>query len=214
MVYEDFLTYTEVDPDEYLSVFTHGILASAMIKNTAAYVKKDYGGNHFGDFEHLLEVQLTSIDDGAIGVMWMLSSNSETNTHNDGLANNEAIALYFYRADLAYRLTLINFVDDSSDTYGMDAPPNIYYLTIKRVGTAGTVVIYSDAARTAELDTLTLTVPSTKYRYLIAVASREAAGTEKITYIVNRLDLQEPPVEVGGMILRRPMVQANPLSNI
>jgi len=69
------------------------------------------------------------------------------------------------------------------------------YLTIKRNGTVGTLKIYSDAARTELIETLTITCNTTTYRYLHVVRSGEWSTDpdDHISGFVRNLDLQEEP---------------------
>lgn len=214
MVLEDFKTYTESDAGGYITVTDTSLTATNMIKNTESYVKKDYGGSHFGDFTHNMTLVFTSADDTCDIGLWMLSSDNTTRTIDEALVNNEAFGIHLLQIVGDPRIQLKEYVSDSVDTWSTGALPKTYYLTIARASTTATVKIYSDAARATLVKTLTLTVPSTKYQYLIAMSSREAIGDQKVTCTVQDLDLQEPVAAPGDIIFRRPAVRANPLSNI
>lgn len=214
MVFEDFTTFTKVDPGGYFTVEDHRITATDMLRSVESYVKKDYGVNHFGDFEHLQLGTLTVTEDDSFLVLWILASNSATNVFADCIVTNEAIAIWFQRAVDAVSFRMQEFLNDDIDVYAGLEPPLTFYITTKRAGTAGTVKIYSDAARSNLLDTLAIDAPSTKYQYLIAMASRKSGTTEKVTGTSENLDLQEPAVEVEGMIFKRPGVRVASMSGM
>ena len=97
MVYEDFLTYTEVDAGDDITVTANYITVADMIRNVTSYVKKDYGSNQFGDFEHKYTATLILTDNQASGIIWMLSANNATNTYQNALDNNESMGVWFQK---------------------------------------------------------------------------------------------------------------------
>jgi hypothetical protein len=199
---EDLTTYTEVDPNARITVTAARSSFVGLTRNEDAYVYYDKGVNHFnGDFEHLLDVYLDSADAYGIAVVWAL-----TNLVDDwkGIIDAAGDALTF---QLYFDATNYNFIlreTDagvlSGDTYvgAIDTP---YYLKIVRdesVGTYGTLYayIYSDAARTTLLDTLSVTLNTSKkdFRYVYVTQTYNDARTETITGYVENLDLQEAVV--------------------
>ena len=201
MSFEDFTTYVEVDPNAHISVATNVITFTGLARNESAYVYKDAGVDHFnGDFTHLIDAIYTSVTGtdvlgnwalgNDIGELFLLHSagknalivfRSEASgvNANDYLRENDGGTLY-----------TSSYVDTLS-------PQNRYY-KIKRdenVGTYGTIYlyIYSDAARTNLLSTLSIALHTSKkdYRYIYAVQSyndgKAGAGTGRN----ENLDLQE-----------------------
>jgi len=191
MGYEDFTTYTEGDTGGYLSVAANVITATAMPYNAEAWVKKDYGANHFEDFEHLHKAVVTESELYCYAILWGLTTNDATRTGHEFNVNADGIVICIQN-NLSANVR-IHFATHLAppDSYQTASTTGTFYFTTKRAGTVGTCKIYSDAARTNLLDTLTVTLPTTKYRYLIAMASRESAGTEAISCTSENLDLQE-----------------------
>jgi len=187
MALEDFTTYTEVDEGDDITVTEHKCDVSTMIRNVTSYVRKDYGVDHFGDFEHLLDIYVSAGDTNSLGLCWSMSNGN--NTYQSQSAAHDGFFIYLNEASGSLIIGLVEAgVAEDSYTGSFSTP---YYLTVKRVGTTLTCKIYSDAARTNLLDTLTLIVQTTKYRYIAAIGSRQAAGTAAITYYSENLDLQE-----------------------
>ena len=73
---EDFITYTEEDPENKVTVTSNEVnYLNVNFRGTDTYVYKDKGINHFnGNFEHLITVQLSSIQTYAFPTVWMLTN--------------------------------------------------------------------------------------------------------------------------------------------
>lgn len=191
MATEDFTTYTEVDPNSHISKTADRVTGSNVTVNEACYVYADKGAAHFGDFEHLITIQLTSADNGALFGCWSITNGSHTlidmDTGSDGIAcqinPNPATAIHFR-----------DWTNANIDS-GAITNNTLYYLTLKRATTTGTLKIYSDAARTNLLDTLAITTGAGTYQYIHPLYSYEntAGGGQAYSGFSENLDLQEAP---------------------
>ena len=85
MVLENFTTYTEVEPDNILTVIASRVTCVNLDRDIDAYVWDDKGAGHFGDFEHLFTVftDASECTSSSLSHAWMLG-----NTVNDGNAVN------------------------------------------------------------------------------------------------------------------------------
>lgn len=199
MTYEDFETFTVVDEGADITVDSATkITVDSMIKNVDSYVYKDYGSEHFGDFEHLLKFHDTSVAGTSDGLAYMyVLSNGANHTIADVAAANEGIGIYIANAYAV--LTLRCWETDDADTVNLDNQTD-YWLTISRSGTTVALDVYTDATRETLFDSISITSTTTTFRNLGVVGSREAIGTEHNSFTVEDLDLQE----VVAPIVRRP----------
>jgi len=186
--YEDFTTYTEVDPNNRFTVEQYKITFAGLLRNDRSYVYKDKGVNFFdADFEIQLQTRATS---------WVLNSfceligisNVVTWKANDGTRCLNVSWGYGYESDLAISGMRIWIAEwhNGIDYYDYSIILSLnttYYLTFKRTGAVLTCEIYSDVARTILVDTLTVNLHSvTQFRYIYGARSLgEATGTQAIS---------------------------------
>jgi len=199
---EDYTTYTEYDPNGVLTVTSSEITAEDMDRDIDAYVYLDKGVGHFGDFEHKLTVMGKGTSQAyAVGHMWILSNDIDDGNNANGLhlLMNEGSS---YGKD--WKIILgegTGFCSDNRDDYADDCNDTYRYLTIKRAGTTLTCKIYSDEARTNLLDTLSLTVATTTYQYIYAIASHNSGSSAcNFDGMVKDLDLQETTPPATGYL--------------
>lgn len=191
MALEDYTTYTETDPNNDFTVVANTITVSTMIGNVESHVLDDKGVGHFGDYTHQESVEITFAVNNAVCGCHAVTNGS--NTHQEMITGNDGIEVYLYRSVAsAYKIYLRDFETDNLD-FSIRSVSTEYWLTIQRVKatTTATVKIYSDSGRTVLVDTLTITCNTTDYRYMIAVNSREAGGSETISAVIKDLDLME-----------------------
>lgn len=182
--YEDFTTYTEVDPNTHITVAANELDLADLARNEDAYVYDDKGAGHFGDFEHLVDIQILSTSGaGSLSAPWGVSNNI-----NDVLA--WATGLYIRLNGGTGEIRLVEVNGGSFDTYA-GARDTWYYLTIERSDTTLTCKIYSDASRTILVDTLSVTCLTTTYRYVYGCASYNSGHANAYDGDVDQLDLQE-----------------------
>ncbi|KKN23193.1 hypothetical protein LCGC14_0907360 [marine sediment metagenome] len=177
MAVEDFTAYTETDPNSRITVTANKVAWSALQRQESAWVYADKGAAFFdGDFTHILTVNLAAASSGGFLMAWALTNDIDgfrtiDNANGDGLflglgaptGTDETVGIHELDGGLLY-----------SDSYTLvGAMPHTVYVKLVRdesVGTYGTfyAYIYSDAARTTLLDTLSITLHSSKkdYRYI------------------------------------------------
>ena len=190
--YEDFTTYEEEDPNSHINVTAHHIDHLAY-SDEAAYVYKDRGVDHFGDFIHLIDVKSGFEEEESESFMWMLSNDID-DAHGLLVALKTSIGVNFkqvwgdntvclhesYGGNRYYTTSFNGEVD------------TWYYLAIQKSGTSLTLKIYSDSERTNLLTTLSLTLQADhKFRYIFPC---NTVNTDQAIFMNNdiaNLDLDE-----------------------
>ena len=190
MATEDLTGFTEVDAGGDITVTTARCTIDTMIRNVDSYVWKDYGVGHFDDFEHKLTVVVSPFGAAAMGGFYYVGSTYGSVPTIDYL---EGFGVDIYGS--GEKFEFYNFANMTHDDYVAGA--GTYYLTIERSGTTATCKIYSDAARTNLLDTLTQTVDTDAHRYLQCCFSRNSSGADEATLYMEDLDLQEGAAEIS-----------------
>lgn len=164
MAYEDWTTYTEDDTPGRLTVAANSITATNAHKAFETYrVYKDFGADHFGaEFEHDLTWTGSSYTNTPGIIVWAVSNTVDSYWN---WANDTAVAVSLIRTDSLFGL--IGHELGSLDSY-VCTFASTYYPRVHRTSeTAVECRIYSDAARTTLLDTLSVTVPTgSRFRYL------------------------------------------------
>ena len=164
--YEDFTTFTEVDPDNRWTETTTRCTATGADRDESDYVYKDYGVGYFGSsWEHGFTIKITSSGTQGIVVLYM-----QANALNSWINQTNAIGLYFYD-DVGSPMTIsLKDRTGASDTYTnlLHDGSKVYYMTLNRSGTTLTLYIYNDESRTDLEDTLSITMVDLNYRYLYA----------------------------------------------
>jgi hypothetical protein len=187
MVYEDFTTYTEVDPSSQITVNKHSIYHACSPTEIEAYVYKDYGISSLNDFEHKVEVEMDAGSNirflcywnvaNASGAFWPMANDGETflsirmrpgSPHLFQLMENVGLTEEY----------------DSFNPTGFDIR---YYLTIRKSGTSLECTIYSSSGF---VDSLSITLDSNHYfRYVYGTMSFGYNDQHHYGYTYN-LDLQ------------------------
>jgi hypothetical protein len=197
---EDFsaAAYVETDPKTHIvKTSADRITFTSLDRETGEHVVCDKGAAHFDDFTHLITVCCTACTPGAANnlvIVWSLSNDSTPDsTSNPGIFVHltytiTTLRLYIYLDEQTGSLAQDYYYAGT----GKEGVP--YYLTIQKAGTALTCKIYSDAARTTLLDTLSLVITDNTFRYIAPLASYGGSGAYDISGYVELLDLQE----VGG----------------
>jgi hypothetical protein len=192
MAYENLSTFTEVDPNSHLSSNSTRTTSSGLTRSEDAYTYKDYGANYFDalDIDFIAFTNSSSTDGGF--QMVCLS-----NTVND-LSGFASTDVTFITAEIGsgnVNLYLTRGALVSTDVYNTLTTDTIYYCTLKRVSGNNTVTceIYSNAARTNLLDTLSVSGFGTvKWRYLFTANTFNDGSSDSLHngYIEN-IDLNE-----------------------
>ncbi len=207
---EDFETYTEKDDGDDITVTSTKVdVSGADCRNVDYWVVKDYGVGHFGDYEHLITINLTSVTgSNSIWVPWSISDSlGDFKDCLDASNDGQCIRIYHDPNDILF----YDYANASTDTYSGTAGTD-YFLTIARSGTVGTCKIYSDPDRAEEhrLDTLEITVSETTYRFVYAGQGYNDGSPATFTGYSENLDLQEAPAAVGQFIMITKMKDWNP----
>lgn len=193
MTLEDFTTYAKVDPNTHISESANHVDFDCYC-NEDARLYKDYGVDHFGDFEHKIDVNLVSTSGSYPRLQCYALTNDLDDLQGLTTAAKTFLVIFRYKSPSYNRLTLREVYEGDiyEDIYPDCALNTWYYLTITKTGTALTCKIYSDSDRTDLLDTLSLTLHADhKFRYL-HVCQTYNLGQAYIGYgDIENLDLQE-----------------------
>lgn len=187
---EDFTTYTEVDPSTHINKTASHIDFYA-IRNEDAYLYKDRGVAHFGDFEHKVDAKTVSGGSGdSCAMVWALA-NLVDDAQGIKLANDNELMLLMY-GDIFYLRSCYLGTITLSVAYAF-SPNRFYFLTIKRVGTAFTNKIYNETARITLLATQTITLNALmpSFRYIYGCQSLNDAWPAWKDCDIENLNLQE-----------------------
>jgi len=201
MATRDFLTATEVDPNGRIERTTARSTFTNLTNEEDAYLYWDDGVNHYnGDFEHLIDVCMTAYSlDWGFPAIWGLA-NLIDDYQGIVTANGDELSVHLQRRTDANAITLEERIAGTAYYALYNISLNtIYYLKIKRdetVGTFGTLYcyIYSDAARTNLLSTLSLALHEKEdFRYMYVTQSYNEGTSSSLSGYCENLDLQEPP---------------------
>jgi hypothetical protein len=198
MAYEDFTAYTEVDTGANRIQFTGtDHVDHRAQRNESTYLYDDKGAGHFGNFEHLVDVESNFEDNQCNGSVWQLTDAiGERKTLID--ASESFLFIQLYQNGSAVKYIYLNNIDggvSTKDGY-ICAANTRYYLTIERNNTTGTCKIYSDSDRLNLLDTLTLTLVNDTFRYVYGCSTYNSGDANRDSdNIIENLDLQEDAPE-------------------
>jgi len=189
---EDFTTYTEVDPESDIEVTANKCAVTTMERATAAYVWKDFGTDHFGDFEHLHKFVLQAEVDSCWAGVWALSNSYHVVW--DMYSNNDGLGVELQTtAGGETRLNLRDYENTNVDFFVLGGAVYTGYCTTERAGTTCTCKLYSDASRTNLIDTLSITCTTTPCQWLHAALGCGVTAGILISFDSEDLDLQEVP---------------------
>ena len=215
MTYEDFTSYTEVEPDDRIQkTATHVDILT--IKNEDTYLYKDKGADHFKDFEHLIDVKCVNASENyAFCAIWIVS-NDVDDALGQRNSENKLLTVEFYRFDYfaPVRRIILGYWDGGDwhtdiANFAFDYG-TWYYFRIKRRAGALTCKIYDSAENRDQenldehlLDTLSLEVGlDDNFRYIYAGSSYNIGITPEMNCDIENLFLQEmnaTPSPVGDI---------------
>jgi hypothetical protein len=190
----DFTTFTEVDAGGKLTVIASKITAANMLRNEDCYVYRDFGANYFDGLKITFEIYISSTAaDQGIGGLGI----TQTTVNDQAAWATPDIRIY------AYSVTppTLNLARGSTaqDTSVGLSDNTIYYCVLSRVagGDAVTLDIYSDAAHTTLVDSLSVSGFSTnKFRYLYGMASYNSGVSIRWDGYVQNLDIGKKPATI------------------
>jgi len=205
MPLENFTTYTELDANDHITVAANLLDVNGITTSEDAWVYKDMGAGHFGaTFSHDVKVTPRASDENSNCVVWADSNLIEGRKY---WVDNGSQALTVFVNNTpghGYRFYLENneaprTADYTADFFAsVDTP---YYLTIERTSdTSISCRIYSDAARTNLLDTLTVAITAGRtYRYIFAANSTNLGTGYAFSCDIENLHLHEPVTLAGSI---------------
>jgi len=180
MAYEDYTTFTEVDPGNDITVTANKITFDAYDSYRSNYKRmyKSYGRNYFSDCTLQCQSVVTNITlNGGQGGTWLIIGLSAaknqfaatTSAYGDISRIDPGIALYFKNAsvdDTDLDVILSNRNLGNTDTFAAASVATLYYFTFEKTGSDCTVYIYDDAPRTNLIDTLAIVTDDYALEYL------------------------------------------------
>lgn len=191
VTYEDFTTYTEIDPNSHITVTTTKVEWSGLDRNEEAYVYKDFGVGFFGDFEHDVEIEeSTGSTNGAISGFWIISNViDDMQTHWTGTQGLVFLGNY----DAGNHRFIIRDGNSGNQDIWVGLADTLYYCIVTRVGNTFTVKLYDDVPRTNLKATLSVACSVTTFRYLYSCSSFDS-GVGLSTGYSQNFNLNLPPV--------------------
>ncbi|HUX15209.1 MAG TPA: hypothetical protein VMW52_01985 [Phycisphaerae bacterium] len=201
MAYEDLQNdYTEVDIGaDRVVLSTVTATVSNIDRDEEVYVYKDFGAAHFDVYEHLSEVEFTGNNGqfayGAANVIGGELDDFYNNTDASGWVMKYDGANYSIEIWHMESGNLREF--DQYTPAAQDTPYYVKYTRLENGDCGGRV--YSDAARTNLLDTLTMNDDGDARRYSFGMSGMDKpASGDAISYLVTNIDLQEAPPAAGN----------------
>lgn len=200
MGYQDFTTYTEVDPNSDITVTTNKIDVSSMSRNVDAYVYRDFGADYFDEIDWNFEV----LHDAAAQGLSRSLSGFANNIDDANNWSDPYLAVRVNRDGSGNRYIKISTYGGGSSELAISNDTR-YYCTLTRVAGADTayLYVYTDSDRTAEHGNKFATgLSGDKFRYFYGVASWNSATSPAWTgYWQNsELNLQPSPDPVAGVL--------------
>lgn len=167
---EDLSTYTEVDPNSHISATSSRMTGTDINRNETAYAYCDKGADYFDALDIDFDIFTSNLDSNDIlGVFGV----SNTLNHIGAFGTSDIKVLFYYPSGGSRGLYLGTGGGLDSMVISLNTP---YYCTLERAAGSANVSlnVYSNAARTTLLDTLTgtMAVASTKHRYAFGIASQ------------------------------------------
>jgi len=188
--YEDFTTYTEVDPSNHLNETSNQTNFTGS-HNEDCYLYADKGVDHFTNWTHLIDAKLISQSGDAFAGFYVLAN--DIDDLGDFRKNgNTSISLLFYNSNVYLHEDYSGSYYEASNSVSIGTQ---YYVKIIKSGTSISAEFYSDAARTNLLFNLSLTLHANhKFRYIYAANNYNnylgpPAGQSNV--YINNLNLEE-----------------------
>lgn len=199
MAYEDITTFTEVDAGGYWSQTATRSKGSSVPQNDDSYVYKDYGAGYFGDYIHHVDICMDNsgpwpdVTGSSVG-LWAV-----TNGFGSYSDMTEGQTIRVGKVGLTSRRVWFEDIGAATSASYTFATVFTAYLIIERNGTTATCKIYSDAARTSLLTTLTITCQTTTFRYLQAGFSEEGLNAWRTTGYSENFDINPVNLELDDI---------------
>ena len=189
--FENFTTYTEVDPDGVITVSASRVTEAGMKRNMHDYIYADKGVNHFsGDFAHLFTFK-SAKKESTNAIMALYGFTNTVGSVDTWSAHS----IYIYLDDdptVAFYLAIVGGTWAPSLALTAET---VFYCIGDRIGTSFRVRVYSDAARTTLVGSRNVTdATPISARYIYPMSSYYTGHDIAINGVyLENLDLQEGP---------------------
>lgn len=189
---EDWLTYTEDDPNGVITVASNLITITNMARGDDPFVHDDKGVAHFGltGIDHDFSIDASAVGVESEMIFWALA-NITAPDHN-----TDPIIFVWVNSAGRVRLHILDGATNENDFTGAGTDLAIdgteYWFTITRDGGGSVVRIYDDAGRTVLRDTLTVAQGTTLFDIIHSILTRSGLNVNLTSGHVRDLDLNEP----------------------
>lgn len=182
------------------------------VRTESAYLYRNFGASHFGDFEFKVTVTIVAHENTSrFDVVTLANMVGDLKAIQDSLGAAVGVLFYVDGSGIHYLYAQEYYngtaYSSSSYAYAHNVP---YYLTIKKLGTAFTCKVYSDSARTNLLATLSLTLHADHhFQYVYPCCTYNDGTNRYCDGDITDLDLQEeipPPPEENYGIINIPII--------
>jgi hypothetical protein len=197
---EDFTdaAWVETDPNATIWIpAANKIQLTNSLETDTGNVQKDFTAGFFDDFEHLysaeMEAQAAPV---SLFIPWAVTKTAGANTQVNMNALSDGLAHCIYNSGGAYNRLFEFFVSNDLDNVTL-AYATEYWYKFARTGTAATLKIYSDSARTVLVDTLAVTTTTDACRYACFATYGTGAGAGWTTGYVKDVDVQQAAASSG-----------------
>jgi len=197
MAPDSFLEFTESDTLNRLSqTAARSTFAAVDRTDDAIYLYKDYGVLEFDDFTHEFDFRITAIAVSAatqerIAVITYCKQLNDWKGNLDAL--KDQLSLIIKSNNVGNQFTIIWSETEGGNEH-KNSPGQVYnvgttyYAKIRKSGVNATIYIYSDAARTALVDSSALVLQSDyAFRYLLAPQSLDEDTSQTCSGYVENL---------------------------
>lgn len=179
---EDLSAFTEVDSGSDITVTADRVTVDSMAQSADSYVYDDYGVDYFGNFEINFEFEVTDSQSNSQMVVICLSNT--IGRKSDFISANDGMLVEVYNSSGNITVNIKDYnTDDAGTPYvlGSGNTCDRVWCTLIRDGSDLELNIYSDAARTVLVQSLTLTCETGLKRYLYALTSQNAGSSAYIS---------------------------------
>jgi hypothetical protein len=198
MAYENFTTFTEVDPNSKWTIDSATKVSTSQLPaRDNSYVYKDYGVDYFGDFIHWFDFKTTVVNNVDLSpdvILWAVANQIGT---FKSFGDYDLCINNIQGTTLRLRVYNVNYIDASGLSVG-----TLYYSSVQRSGTTLTLNIYStlvlrSLGGTGDIASKSLTCSTSLKRYLYAGTGEAptSACSSWISHYVENLDIHLPPTQ-------------------
>lgn len=190
---QNFLTqYTELDAGGKIAVTATALTVTTMPNNADAYVYRDRGvGWITSPWRAYLDTQFTYGSVASSQYFGIFGVSQVVDDYWAWYVNAQKAIYNYWRTTASVPILILG----SSNPYALDASVNLvlstrYYLTTERTAqTAAQTTIYSDSARTVQVDLIAIAPPTAQnHRYCFGVISYNKSETQTASGDARNLD--------------------------